>query len=384
MQFRLLVQGNDFYSDLVLFNGTSITYGRTDITTQPSPATFSTTLSGYATEFTNPIFLNDPITYQVFDDASSMWINLFSGRVSDVSASIGAWGNGDGLVEYQITGVGHLAEFNRKNVGVSGYTKKTDALRLEDILFDTGSDLVIEYSDPAGVYEIAAVSNGDYDALQLMQDTANSAMGVLIDTPNDPDTTNPVTYTTYTDRSSLGTIALTIDDVIANGFTIRKSMNDIVSEAWVTYGSSGSNQSTKYTEITISDVSASRTTYLHNLSDANSVAQILLAARTDELYRLDNISINLDTITDAGLLASLYGIRNGQQITIDSLPFTDFTNFQGFVEGWSWQINKNGTTLNINVSSYGQNYPYTMWNNLGGTADWNTIYTATTTWEDIV
>ena len=383
MQYRLLIDDNDYYGDVVLFNSINITYGRSDITSQPAPATMSVTMSGFATAMPY-VNLYHTIKMQVLDTASSTWVNLFAGRIYDVSNSVSVWGNGDGLVEYSITAQGHLAEFNRKNVGITGFVKQKDSIRLDDILFYTGSDLVIDYSTPAGVYEIAAVSNGNYDALQLMQDTANSAMGVLIDTPDDETSTSPVTYVAYTDRSTLGTINLTVDDIIANGLTVTKSMNDIVAEAWVTYGSGSTSTSAIQSAVTLTDASASRTTYLHNLSDANTVAQILLAGRTDELYRLTNITVNLNTITDATLLTSLYNIRNGYRITITGLPFLDCTSFDGFVEGWTWNINKNGTTLNINLSNYGQNYPYTMWNNLSATDTWNTIYTATTTWEDVV
>ena len=384
MQYRLLINNNDFYGDLVLINSVSITYGRTDITQQPNPATFSASLAGSADEFTNEIKLNRLITFQVFDDASSMWISLFNGRISDVTASVDAWGGGDGTLQYTVTALGYLAEFNRKTVGASGYVKDDECTRMTDILFDVGGALQIDYSTPTGSYELAAISAGDYDALELLRSTANSTMGVLIDTPNDWDAYNALTYTTYLDRSSLGTIALTVDDVIASGLNIHKSLNDIVSTAWVTYGSTASSQSTKYTQSTIYSASGERATYLHNKSDADSIAQILLASRNNELYKLDNIQVNLSTIDDAGLLASLYGIRNGQQLTITGLPFPDLTNFQGFVEGWTWNINKNGTTLNIAVSSYGQNYPYTLWNNLSATDTWNTIYTATTTWEDVI
>lgn len=387
--YRILIGGVD-YSDTTLIDTVSITYGRSDITSQPSPATFSASIEIKNDETIDPIFLTSVIEFQVLGSAWSpvTYQNLFSGTVTDVTASVNNWGGGAGLLTYTITGIGHLGLFNRVNVGTTGFVKQYESVRVDAIATDAAVGGTIVFSDPTGSYEIAAVSNGNYDALVLMQDAANSAMAVLADTP-DPDDVGyePITYITYVDRSTYyADIALTSADIMANGLTISKTLTQIVNKAWVTYGSSSSNLSTIYTDPTsgYSEQTGTRNTYLHNLSDANTVAQTLLAGRTTELYQLTSITCNLSAISDS-LIDQLIAVRCGTPITITGLPFDDLTNFNGFIEGWTWNINKNGATITLNLSSRGQLYPFTMWNNVGTTTDtWNTIYSATTTWEDVV
>ena len=385
MQYRLLVQGVD-YSDYTQINSISINYGRTDVTQQPSPATFSASLSILPNETIVPIGLDSIIAFQAYDVAALEWVYLFSGTVSDVSIGLSVWGAGDGIQELQITGVGHLATYLRNNVGTTGFVKAFECDRVADIVADSTSIINITPSRATGTYEIAAVSNGNYDALQLLQDTANSSMSVLCDTP-DPDDVGytPITYTCYLDRAFLPTATFTTSELMANGLQVNKSLTRIVNKAWVTYGSSSSSISTIYTDATspFAEQTASRSTYLHNLSDANTIAQTLLASRKDELFELTSLTFNTSTLTDS-TISALMSLRNGHRIQITGLPFDELTSFDGFIEGWTWNINKNGATFTANVSNYGQNYPYTLWNNLSATDTWNTIYTATTTWEDVI
>jgi hypothetical protein len=385
--YKLTILGTD-YSENALIDSVSITYGRNTITEQPGPATFSCTLSVPDGTVIDPIGLDSVMNFQVYDTYQSEWRNLFSGYVSDVAVTVGAWGNGNGLIEYVITGIGHLSRFNRVNVGVTGFVKKHEGDRINAIMIDGAITVGGPGIELPGAYELAAVSNGNYDALQLAQDAANSAMGVLCDTPDDDDVTlNPVTYVSYTSRSSAFDIALTGSEITAGGLSISKSMTDIVNKAWVTYGASSNTNGTIYTDTGTNfdtTITGTRNTYLHNSSDANSVAQILLAARKTEQYKISQITISENACT-AAILSDLYGIRNGWRLKITTLPFNEVTNFDGFIEGWTWNINKNGSTLMLNLSSYGQNFPYTLWNQVGTITDtWNTIYTSTTTWEDVI
>ena len=277
-----------------------------------------------------------------------------------------------------------MNKLNRVDVGSAGYPKDYEGNRIESILIDCS---VSNYFTDVGLYEMAAVSNGSYDALELAQNAANSAMGILTDKPSrSVEITPSIGYYDYNSRTYMPEISLSINDIAANGLGISKSLNNVVNQASVTYGSDSTNISTVYDDTTSQSnygvISGQRNTYLHNVTDANSVAQILLSARSNPEFQLNSITVNTAFIDDT-LKSSLYGLMCGTNITIDSLPFQELQSFKGFVEGWTWQINKNGSTLTMYVSSQGQIYPYTLWNQLSATDTWNTIYTSTTRWSDV-
>lgn len=364
----------DDYADITSINAV---VGRTTITEQPSPSTFSCSFSIFENQFIGTININDIIRWKI--SPSGTQYQIFFGYVTDISITTSNWGSGTGLVTYQITGVGSLNDLNRVTVGGAGYAKEFAGTRIYNILTDAG--ITTTGITTPGDYEIAVYNDGPTDALSLAQLAANSSMGVLFeDHAND----GLLTYQTYANRKNNTQITLTNADISASNFGASSSINNVINQASVTYAAGTSTifdnttSQTTYGRV----LSGSRDTTLHNLTDANTIAEILLASKASAIYNLSTIEINLAYVSST-LKAQLAAVKVGTRIHVTGIPFNEITSFDGFVEGFTWKTARNQEIVTLNVVNYGTQYPYTLWNQLNGTSTWNTIYTSTTKWSDV-
>jgi hypothetical protein len=375
------IDGYDF-DDYVDINSITCTHGRATITEQPSPSTLSLIFYSLQTEFVPPINIGSNIIWAINNPTAALGkTQIFNGSLTDINIDL-QWGDGNGFFRYQITAVGVMAKLNDVLVGGSGYAKQYDGTRIAAILSDCGVDTT-DITTP-GTYEIAVYShtNGPTNALQLARDAANSAMGVLFEVPN---SNGRITYQSYLDRPNNTEIVLTTADVLANSYTIGLSSNEVANKVTLTYGNAGASGTT-YTDTVSTAIfgirEGVRNTTLHNSSDANTIAQTILASRANPEFDLKTITINLAVVSDA-LRNSLCLATIGTRIRIDNLPTNELESFAGFIEGYTWQCGRNMETITLTVSNYGTQYPYTLWDQLNGTDTWNTYALATTTWGDL-
>jgi len=366
----------DNFADI---NSISCTHGRVSVSDQPGPSTFNCVFYLAQTEYIDPITIGSPINWRIDNPTSGLGnSDVFIGTVSDISTSL-EWGGGNGFFKYTVTGVGRLANLNKQLVGWSGYAKQYDGTRIAAILTDCAETTT--YISAPGAYELAVYSssNGPTNALALAQEAANSAMGCLYEFCQD---NGLIRYQSYLDRSSNPEIILTGADILANSYQIGISGTSIANQVTLSYGtgSLGTTYDDAISQTTYGVLAGERATTLHNVSDANSQAQTLLAARANPTWDLQTITINLATVSDT-LRNELLQMFVGTQIRIDSLPTPELGSFHGFIEGYTWHGARNFETVTLNVSNYGKQYPYTLWNAVPNTETWNSIYTSTTTWE---
>lgn len=375
-------------------NSLNITAGRSTITEQPSPSTASFTVYSTSTDSPVPLDLNEQIRIMTFGTIDSTYGSCwFIGRVSDVSVAVEKWGNGEGLVGTRYTLVGDLSALNRKLVGASGYPKQYDANRIVSILTDCSLNNSLL---PLGVtYEIAAHTNGATNALALAQEAANSAKGVLYEKPllYMGSWSTYLTYDTSLTRLTNPIYELTTDEINALGFSLSASMTECATVVQVNnYAGTG----TTYTAATsVTDAYGfqygTRDTTLHNATDAQTIGQELLASKQTPKYRIGSLSINLASpaITSGTLGLMLPPVLGTRLSFTVPAPLNDPglipVAFEGFIEGYSVQFSRGQIQVTLNLSNFGDLYPYTYWSTAEtSTTTWATAYTALTKWENVI
>lgn len=377
---RIGTTTNGFYvlDDVVNAQSLTATYGRTNTSEQPSPSVFSCTVTLPFDNYDYQFNLNDVVEWKVLNSTGLGKTLAFYGTVTDVTQSITYWSNGKGLIDYTITAMGPLLRLQRYYVNTA-FAKQYEGDRIYSICSLVGANTSL--IETPGSYEVAAVTSAYGPGLGYAQTAAQSGMGILYE---DYD---KVRYETYATRSARS-IAFTLDGtkVEAMGLVSNTSTADIVNRVSVTYGTSAAS-STEYVDTNsqtlYGPLTGVRATELHNLTDANTQAQQLLKARAYPYPQVTQVVINLEnpnlTLNNRG---NLLLVRVGQRCKI-TVPRALGNDIDGFIEGYTWSYQNRQRILTLNISSYTQNVPYTVWYNVNAADTWNTYATATTKWSDI-
>ena len=379
-----LTIGANNLDNRAIITSVNVRIGRSSITQQPQPGTFTCSFYLGADETIYPVQVGTNCDYYVYDStATGSKRQVFAGTVTDVQINLN-WANGTGIYEYNITAVDGLAALSKYVVGSGGYSKQYEGSRIKAILNDITATYgqVVDQTDieSPGSYELAVYNSGQSDAYTLCTEAANSAMGTLYWNQQD----FRLKYVSYLTRKSNTQIILDEGDVLAGDFSLTASSNEICNATQLTYGTGSlSTQYQDATSIGLYGAKAGvRNTTLHNVSDANSIAQILLETRKDPNYNLTSITLNTAILSDS-VKTELAQLEVGTRIAINSLPTTELTSFYGFVEGYTWTAARGQDIITMTLSATDQQYAFTLWSQLNGTDTWNTFATSTTQWGDL-
>lgn len=368
------------FDSYAMINSVSCTHGRTDINQQPSPGTFRAQLSlPVGQTFPVTVALGSDVVWKIYDSTGfdSKRI-VFLGTISDIQVSL-QWANGSGIYIYDITAVDYLATLSNKTT-TAGFAKQFAGTRIAAILTTFGYD-TSQITTP-GDYEIAVLSSGTInDALSLAQAAAQSSMGTLYCVPN---SNGVIKYQTYNQRTSNPQITISTSDILSADYTLLSSTNTVVNQVALTYGTglSGTTYNDTASQTKYGIRSGTRETTLHNVGDANSQAQTLLASRALPAFSLTSLTINTAIVSDS-LRTQLANVECGTRITVTGLPTPEVQSFDGFIEGYTWSLARNQEIIQMTLSNKGQLYPYTLWNQLNSTDTWSTYALSTTKWSDI-
>ena len=400
--------GATTYADNTI-SSISIRSGRNDVTTQPQPGFASISLWTDASEPLN-VALSQSVSISI-DKGTSGTQEIFAGIISDIDISLQAYGSDGSIAVYTITAVGPLSQLNRHLVGGSNYAKEFDGTRILNILSEaflqSWSDLSLTLTwdqlptettwasydatnvalvdnltanvDVPGVYELMAYTGGEDDAYTLATQAANSGRGVLWEGGN-----GELYYDDYASRSSASPLTLTADDILAQGLRTAAQWGEIVNDVSVTYRAGTENARDENSIIQYGQLSGTRTTQLHNSADALGQAQDFLESRAYPRIYPETITIPLHspTITDAtrDALAAVY---NGLRINTSALPAVFGTTFDGFVEGYTWNLTRYTAELALTCSAYSETYLSIIWDQEPPTLTWAGYTPNTQAWQDL-
>jgi hypothetical protein len=383
--------------------------GRDDVTTQPQPGFASIRLWTDASEPLG-VALSQSVSVSI-DKGTSGTQEIFAGIISDIDISLEQYGSEGSIAIYQITAVGPLSQLNRHLVGGSNYAKEFDGTRILNILSEaflqswadlsstiTWNDLPSETTwasydatnvalvdnltanvDVPGVYELMAYNDGEADGYTLATNAANSGRGVLWE-GGDGD----LHYDDYASRSTAIPLTLTADDILAAGLRTAAQWGEIVNDVNVTYRAGTEVARDENSIIQYGQLSGSRTTQLHNAADALSQAQDFLESRAYPRMYPEQITIPLHspTVSDAtrDALAAVY---NGLRVDTSALPAVFGTTFDGFVEGYTWNLTRYTADLALTCSAYSETYLSIIWDQIPPTTTWAGYTPSNTEWQDL-
>jgi hypothetical protein len=402
--WRVKINGVE-YTNLTLSNLT-ITSGRTDIYQQP--------VAGYCRlQIKNndlssiQIDVNDGLTVEVKDNAGS-WVVLFGGNITDLAVNVSSAG-GIGISQtISITALGALARLP-KAVFQGNLSSATDGEQIETVL--TGILFANWNSVPAAetwaTYDatttwanaenngLGEIDAGDYeldsqnglvtDVYSLVANLATSGLGYLYESAN-----GLINYADSTHRSEYlaanGYVDLDSGHALAGNIQIKKRTGDVRNSVTLTYTTSGNSEVSDSDPASIAEygeLAQTIRTYLKNQADATSQAAFYLTLRAYPRSVFDSVTFALGNpeIDDADR-TSLLNVFMGMPINLQNLP-ANMNNgeFQGFVEGWTFQATVSDIKLTMVVSPIAFSLQAFRWNSVPVTEYWNTI-SPTLDWEN--
>ncbi len=336
---------------------------------------------------------------------------IFTGIVSDIEIDIDAYGSDGSIARYSITAVGPLASLHRRFAGTANFAKENDGTRILNILSEafltewddvapllTWADLPVGVTwasydavalalvdnltaniDVPGQYELMAYTDGSTDAYTLTTAAANSGRGVLWEGQD-----GDLHYDDYLARDSAQILTLTADDILAQGLRTAAQLGEIVNDALVTYRAGTANSRDEQSIILYGQLTGTRDTVLHNLTDAENQAADFVAARAfPRMYPEQIIApLHSPTVTDL-TRDGLISIYNGVRIQTSALPEVFGTSFDGFVEGYTWNLTRYTAELALICSAYSETYSSIIWYQLPPTTTWAGYTPSTTEWQDL-
>jgi hypothetical protein len=371
--------------------------GRNDVTEQPQPGFASIQLW---TDADDPldVSLSQPVEIEI-NKGTSGTQQIFYGTISDIDITLAAYGSQGSIAVYSITAIGPLAQLNRRLVGGTNFAKEFDGTRVLNILTEAfltswddlspsltwenlptdvtwqtydavGVGLVdnlITNVDVPGQYELEAYSDGETDAYVLATQAANSGRGVLWECG-----CGELHYDDYLARSTATPLVLTADDLLAQGLRTAAQWGEIVNDATVTYKNNGEAKARDDNSVTLyGQLSGTRFTQLENAADALDQAQDFIFQRAfPRMYPQElTIPLHSPTVSDA-TRDELAAVYNGLRISTAALPAVFGTIFDGFVEGYTWNLTRYTADLALTCSAYSETYSSIIWYQLPPTLTW--------------
>jgi hypothetical protein len=190
-------------------------------------------------------------------------------------------------------------------------------------------------------------------------------------------------YDDYLARSLATPLELTADDILAQGLRTAAQWGEIVNDAIVTYRAGQAEARDEQSIILYGQLVGTRSTQLHNKVDAEAQAADFIESRAFPRMYPETITVPLHspTVSDAtrDALAAVY---NGLRISTTALPAVFGTTFDGFVEGYTWNLTRYTAELALTCSAYSETYSSIIWYQVPPTQDWAT-YNASIQWEDL-
>jgi hypothetical protein len=368
-QPTVTIGGTDYSSSTL--NGLTISYGRTNVWEQ-SRAAFATVGILNVDNLSLGLEINDTLTITV-KDSNQNNVTLFTGSVTEISNQLQAAGGSTTVAVQTVTAVGAFAQMSRTIIGGDNWPKEYDDDRMTRIFTDSG--VTIDVVDTPGVYEFTARDKNPANAYTLATSYAAQAFGYIYETKD-----GKVGYANESRRTiDVETNGyLDIDEGYINwrGINSKRSISDIVNRIVLFYKANAEVTSEDSHSISQFGLYEARVnTELENLDEAQNVADRYVSLRSIPETNFSAFNINLE---NPNLLAadldSLLNIEMGTAFQIDNLPNAiSPVTYQGFVEGWTIQIDRAQAVLNIISSDSAYSIVPIRWQDVDPTTEWDDI-----------
>ena len=403
--WKLTVNGTN-YTNVTIAN-LSHRAGRSNIYTQPAASYIQAqiiSLNGSNYNFA----INDGLTLQV-KNSSGNYVSLFGGNITDITTEVGATGSAGTEIRYTLIALGSLAKL-QKTIFNDTLSQDFDGNQIYSTLATTllnswnevsatqtwatytatttwtnAENIGLGEIDKPGNYTMenrAAIPDSVYNVAAQI---ANSAFGYLYE-----DNNGNICYADANHRQNYllanGYTDLNANDAFGKGLKTTTRSGDIRNNVYINYGNNYGSQKTSSSTASIALYGYKAETIqssLHDATDAQTVADRYINQRAYPQPLFDSISFPITSpeLTDATRNA-LLGVFIGMPINIQNLPTQiSGTQFEGYVEGWSWTVSYNQLFLNLTISPVSYSQTAMRWNTVPVGEAWNTL-SAILTWEN--
>ena len=395
--WRLKINSVD-YTDLILANLT-ITSGRTDIYTQAVAGYANLTLINLDQTLLN-FEINQTVSIEL-QDSASVYVPIFGGTITDLELSISEIGNVGYSQSYTITALGALARLP-KALYLDNLAEAGDGDQIYEVLrtillaqwqavppaltwatydptvqWEDAENTGLGEIDRAGNYTLVARTASPIDVYTLASNIALSGLGILHENSlgqiSYDDSTHRTTYLSvngYTDLSAA--------EARAAGLMITTRSGDVRNVITIKYGTNG-NQSYEAEDVTsiglYGKLGQVFNTYLKHTADAEDQAAFYLALRAYPQPVFNSITYDLtNNLVDNADRDSLINVFMGLPVNITDLPLNmNSGQFQGFVEGWTFQASYNQVGITLFVSPLAFSLQAMTWQSVPAVETWNTV-----------
>jgi hypothetical protein len=316
--------------------------------------------------------INDSVVITV-DNASATARTVFTGKVTNIASRMVAVGAVEEVAVITLTAVGPFAAMSRKIIGTAAYPKELDSARMSRIFTDAG--VTVDVVDTPGIYEFTDVAANPLDAYASAAKYASMANGYIYETAS-----GEVGFANESRRSievtTNGYLDIPEDYILWRSVSSAKSLGDILNEIRLSYKANA--------VVTASDATsqglygllgAQISTELHNLSEAQELADKYIALRRVPRLNMSAFTIQLDSpnVSSADL-DELLQITMDKGISITGLPVPLVpTNYYGFVEGWILQVSRNQAVISLTTSESSYSIQPTRWQDVSASLAWNAV-----------
>jgi hypothetical protein len=389
------VKINDVQFQNVTLADLTITSGRTDIYSQPVAGYCNISLINLD-ESAITAAINDGITIEVQNSVGT-YVPIFGGSITDIIVEVSSSGTNGIAQTVNLTALGALSRLP-KALTEGVLAKDLDGVQikaiLSEILFDnwnavpaatqwTTYDPTTIWTDAennglgeidAGNYELQARTSDITDIYSLAASLATSGLGYLYE-----DSAGRIGYAESTHRSvylaTYGYLDVTATDALAYGLRTSTRSGDVRNSIAIQWRAGTAEDSDLASIATYGKLAQSIQTTLHNEADAESQAAFYLDLRANPRAMFDSITFALGNpnITD-GDRDTLLTVFMGLALNITDLPnnMTD-GEFQGFVEGWTFNASVSNLSLTLNLSPIAFSLQAFTWDDVPISEQWSTV-----------
>jgi len=394
-EWKVLINSVEF-QNITLANLT-ITSGRTNIYEQAVAGYCNLSLIKLDNTVTT-LDINDGVTVEL-RDTSGVYVPIFGGSIAEYSTELSSVGTVASVETINILALGALSRLPRSLTnGVLSKDFDGDQIYtiLEQVLFGRWNQVPAALTwaayepteqwqdalntglgeiDRPGDYELTDRSSSVTDVYSLVAALATSGLGYIYE-----DAAGRIGYADSTHRSQYlaanGYVDLAANsDALAKGLKTAVRGGDVRNQITITY-KNGQTVSDLEADsiITYGALAQNITTSLEKTADATSQAEFYLELRAYPQAIFDTISFNLSNdLMGNGDRDDLINVFMGMPVNITGLPQNMGSNFQGFVEGWTWTAGIKSVTLKINVTPIAYSLQAFRWNSVPVGESWNTI-----------
>lgn len=392
------------YTEITL-SGVTMTSGRTDI--------YSQAVAGYCSlgiinldESAFSFAVNQGMTLQL-KDSTGAYIPIFGGSLTDIQIEVVSAGNSGISTAARLTALGALSRLP-KALTAGVLTKELDGLQIASILTDllvnnwaeVPAPLTWSTYDPlvtwenaentglgeidTGIYELQNRTSDITDVYSLVSALANSGMGYLYE-----DAQGRISYGGADHRQNYlaanGYTTISANQALSAGIRTIMQSGDVRNDIALKWKSGTELASDADSILTYGKLSQSIDTTLEHEIDAEAQAARYLALRKFPRAKFESITFPITSPEiDDYTRDLLLNIFMGMPIKITDLPLNIAGGqFEGFVEGWTWNVSLNSMSLTVNVSPIEFSTVAIYWAQVSPAEEWSTL-SNTLTWENAI